>query len=142
MVGMANVTGRSSSALTSCLPPTQSLRWNGYNADSHAQVMQRFEALEGQRREERQKTIEQKLSTGVEFDHFLYLASSQLLQGSFLKVWTKTTRKTILGTTPSVSISTPKTGNQSAIYAFARTPPSFCSIWTLTAHITTLAHVL
>jgi hypothetical protein len=27
--------------------------------------MQRFEALEGQRREERQKTIEQKLSTGV-----------------------------------------------------------------------------
>jgi hypothetical protein len=27
--------------------------------------MQRFEALEGQRREERQKTIEEKLSTGA-----------------------------------------------------------------------------
>ena len=40
-------------------------RWNGYNADSHAQVMQRFEALEGQRREERQKAIEEKLSTGA-----------------------------------------------------------------------------
>ncbi len=39
-------------------------RWNGYNAESHAQVMQRFEALEGQRREERQKAIEEKLSTG------------------------------------------------------------------------------
>lgn len=33
--------------------------------------MQRFEALEGQRREERQKTIEQKLSTGVNVDHFI-----------------------------------------------------------------------
>jgi hypothetical protein len=44
-------------------------RWNGYNADSHAQVMQRFEALEGQRREERQKTIEEKLSAGVQKHH-------------------------------------------------------------------------
>ncbi len=53
------------------MPPTHALRWNGYNADSHAQVMQRFEALEGQRREERQKTIEQKLSTGVNVDHVI-----------------------------------------------------------------------
>jgi hypothetical protein len=64
---MASVTGQfifhlALHIITLCITP---LRWNGYNADSHAQVMQRFEALEGQRREERQKAIEEKLSTGV-----------------------------------------------------------------------------
>ncbi len=94
------------SPLSSC-SLTPSFRWNGYNADSHAQVMQRFEALEGQRREERQKAIEEKLSTGfgafsLSLSLFLSLVASVFLtsfpQEWFPKAWMKMMRKTTSAT--------------------------------------------
>jgi pre-mRNA-processing factor SLU7 len=39
-------------------------RWNGYDASGHASTFKRFEALEDQRKEERQRVIEQKLLKG------------------------------------------------------------------------------
>ena len=39
-------------------------RWNGYDASGHVSTFKRFEALEEQRRDERQRLIEQKLIQG------------------------------------------------------------------------------
>jgi hypothetical protein len=39
-------------------------RWNGYDASGHVSTFKRFEALEEQRKEERQRSIEQKLMKG------------------------------------------------------------------------------
>jgi hypothetical protein len=39
-------------------------RWNGYDASGHVSTFKRFEALEEQRKEERQRLIEQKLLKG------------------------------------------------------------------------------
>jgi pre-mRNA-processing factor SLU7 len=39
-------------------------RWNGYDASGHVSTFKRFEALEEQRKEERQRSIEEKLMKG------------------------------------------------------------------------------
>ena len=39
-------------------------RWNGYDANGHVSMFQRFEALEEQRKEVRQQVIEDKLLKG------------------------------------------------------------------------------
>lgn len=39
-------------------------RWNGYDANGHVSMFQRFEALEEQRKEVRQQLIEDKLLKG------------------------------------------------------------------------------